>query len=62
VRVKEEAKAEKLRNDAKLLEEADCYSILLEKIPFQLPQDVSQNLHIPTKKMSKGMHHLVYFY
>ena len=33
VRAKEEVEAEKLKKDAKLLEEAGCFAIVLEKIP-----------------------------
>ena len=36
VRAKEEAEAEKLVRDAKLLEEAGCFAIVLEKIPAAL--------------------------
>ena len=33
VRAKDDAEAEKLRRDAKLLEEAGCFALVLEKIP-----------------------------
>ena len=36
VRAKEEDEANKLRNDAKLLQEAGCFAIVLEKIPAAL--------------------------
>lgn len=54
VRAKEEAEAEKLRKDAKLLEEAGCFGIVLEKIPATLAKEVSQSLHIPTIGIGAG--------
>ena len=48
VRAKEEAEAEKLIRDAKLLEEAGCFAIVLEKIPAALATRVSKELSIPT--------------
>lgn len=54
VRAKEEAEAEKLRRDAKLLEEAGCFAIVLEKIPAALAKVVSESLHIPTIGIGAG--------
>lgn len=54
VRAKEEAEAEKLKADAKLLEEAGCFSIVLEKIPAALAKEVSESLHIPTIGIGAG--------
>lgn len=54
VRAKEEAEAEKLRNDAKLLEEAGCFGIVLEKIPAMLAKQVSESLQIPTIGIGAG--------
>jgi 3-methyl-2-oxobutanoate hydroxymethyltransferase len=54
VRAKEEAEAEKLQRDARLLEEAGCFSIVLEKIPALLAGQVSQSLHIPTIGIGAG--------
>lgn len=56
VRAKEEAEADKLRNDAKLLEEAGCFALVLEKIPATLAKEVSQSLHIPTIGIGAGPH------
>ncbi|MBI1782314.1 MAG: 3-methyl-2-oxobutanoate hydroxymethyltransferase [Sphingobacteriales bacterium] len=56
VRAKEEEEANKLRRDAKLLEEAGCFAIVLEKIPAQLAKEVSENLHIPTIGIGAGMY------
>src|SRR5215471_5817780 len=54
VRAKEEEEANKLRNDAKLLEEAGCFGIVLEKIPAQLAKEVTENLSIPTIGIGAG--------
>src|SRR5258705_10243587 len=54
VRAKEEAEANKLRNDAKLLEEAGCFAIVLEKIPALLAGEVSKSLTIPTIGIGAG--------
>src|SRR5258705_11795063 len=54
VRAKEEDEANKLRNDAILLEEAGCFAIVLEKIPAALAKDVSQSLTIPTIGIGAG--------
>jgi 3-methyl-2-oxobutanoate hydroxymethyltransferase len=56
VRAKEEAEANKLRSDAKLLEEAGCFAIVLEKIPAKLAKEVSQSLQIPTIGIGAGPH------
>jgi 3-methyl-2-oxobutanoate hydroxymethyltransferase len=54
VRAKEEAEASKLKADAKLLEEAGCFAIVLEKIPAMLAREVSESLHIPTIGIGAG--------
>jgi 3-methyl-2-oxobutanoate hydroxymethyltransferase len=54
VRAKEEDEANKLRNDAKLLEEAGCFAIVLEKIPAVLAKEVSESLTIPTIGIGAG--------
>ena len=51
---KEEAEAHKLIEDAKLLEEAGCFGIVLEKIPATLATEVSQLLKIPTIGIGAG--------
>ena len=56
VRAKEEAEAEKLRKDAKLLEQAGCFALVLEKIPATLAKEVSESLHIPTIGIGAGKH------
>ena len=54
VRAKEEAEATKLMNDAKLLEQAGCFSIVLEKIPAELTQKVCQAVSIPVIGIGAG--------
>ena len=54
VRAKEEAEAEKLLHDARLLQEAGCFAIVLEKIPAALAERVSKELTIPTIGIGAG--------
>ncbi|MCF6407571.1 3-methyl-2-oxobutanoate hydroxymethyltransferase [Chitinophaga filiformis] len=54
VRATEEAEAQKLINDARLLEEAGCFAIVLEKIPAQLGKKVAEALRIPTIGIGAG--------
>lgn len=54
VRAKEEAEAEKLMKDAKLLEEAGCFAIVLEKIPAKLGKQVAESLRIPVIGIGAG--------
>ncbi|EHQ26658.1 3-methyl-2-oxobutanoate hydroxymethyltransferase [Mucilaginibacter paludis] len=56
VRAKEEAEADKLREDAIKLQELGCFSIVLEKIPAKLAQEVSQSLSIPTIGIGAGQY------
>jgi len=54
VRAKEDIEAEKLLSDAKLLEEAGCFAIVLEKIPALLAKKVSENIKIPVIGIGAG--------
>lgn len=54
VRAKEEDEANILRKDAKLLEEAGCFAIVLEKIPATLAKEVSESISIPTIGIGAG--------
>ena len=54
VRAKEEEEAEKLIADAKVLEAAGCFAIVLEKIPRDLAKRVSAALNIPTIGIGAG--------
>jgi 3-methyl-2-oxobutanoate hydroxymethyltransferase len=56
VRAQEADEANKLRRDAKLLEKAGCFAIVLEKIPADLAKEVSESLRIPTIGIGAGMH------
>lgn len=54
VRAQDEEEAETLMADAKLLEEAGCFAIVLEKIPAKLAAKVSKELSIPTIGIGAG--------
>lgn len=56
VRAREEAEAEKLMNDARLLQETGCFSIVLEKIPAALAGQVTDSIKIPTIGIGAGAH------
>ena len=54
VRAKEEAEAEKLISDAKLLEELGCFALVLEKVPAKLAEKVAKSLSIPVIGIGAG--------
>ena len=54
VRAKENAEAKKLVKDAKLLEKAGCFSIVLEKIPAKLAKEVAESISIPVIGIGAG--------
>ncbi|BAX79282.1 3-methyl-2-oxobutanoate hydroxymethyltransferase [Labilibaculum antarcticum] len=54
VRAKEDEEAEKLIEDAKMLEEAGCFAIVLEKIPAILATKVAQSVTIPIIGIGAG--------
>ncbi|QJB31029.1 3-methyl-2-oxobutanoate hydroxymethyltransferase [Chitinophaga oryzae] len=54
VRATEEAEAKKLIADAKLLQEAGCFAIVLEKIPATLAKEVAEAVHIPIIGIGAG--------
>jgi 3-methyl-2-oxobutanoate hydroxymethyltransferase len=54
VRAKEEEEAIRLKEDAKLLEEAGCFSVVLEKIPAALATEVAQLVQIPIIGIGAG--------
>lgn len=55
VRAREEAEAEKLIADAKLLDEIGCFAVVLEKIPaLTLARRVSEQISIPTIGIGAG--------
>ncbi len=54
VRAKEEEEAERLIEDAKLLEDAGCFALILEKIPAALGARVAKELSIPVIGIGAG--------
>jgi len=54
VRAKEEAEAERLIHDAKLLAESGCFAIVLEKIPAALAKRVAQEVQVPIIGIGAG--------
>ncbi len=56
VRAKEDAEAEKLLEDALLLEKIGCFAIVLEKIPALLAKKVAETVKIPIIGIGAGPH------
>lgn len=56
VRARDEEEADMLRQDARLLEKAGCFGIVLEKIPASLAAEVSRSISIPTIGIGAGVH------
>lgn len=54
VRAKDPSEAEKLKKDAKILEKAGCFAIVLEKIPASLAKEVAESLSIPVIGIGAG--------
>ena len=54
VRAKEEAEAQKLIEDAKMLEEIGCFAMVLEKIPATLAARVASEVSIPVIGIGAG--------
>ncbi len=54
VRAQEDEEADRLKQDALLLEEAGCFAVVLEKIPAKLAGEVSRLLKIPTIGIGAG--------
>ncbi len=54
VRAKEEAEAQKLIEDARLLQEIGCFALVLEKIPADLAKRVAEELTIPVIGIGAG--------
>jgi 3-methyl-2-oxobutanoate hydroxymethyltransferase len=54
VRATEEREAEKLRKDARVLEQSGCFGIVPEKIPASLAAEVTQTVKIPTIGIGAG--------
>ena len=54
VRAREEAEAQKLISDAKLLEELGCFAIVIEKVPADLARRVAEEVSIPIIGIGAG--------
>jgi len=54
LRAKEQSAAQKLKDDARYLQELGCSAIVLEKIPSALAKEVTQNLSVPTIGIGAG--------
>jgi 3-methyl-2-oxobutanoate hydroxymethyltransferase len=54
VRAKEDAEAEQLIEDAKLLEKLGCFALVLEKIPAALAEKVAKTISIPVIGIGAG--------
>ena len=54
VRAKEDAEADKLKRDSKILEQAGCFGVVLEKIPALLAKNVTESINIPTIGIGAG--------
>jgi 3-methyl-2-oxobutanoate hydroxymethyltransferase len=55
VRARTEEDAERLIDDARALEEAGCFALVLEKIPASLAEKVTETLDIPTIGIGAGV-------
>ena len=54
VRAKEEEEAQRLIQDAKILEESGCFALVVEKIPAKLATEVSKSISIPVIGIGAG--------
>ena len=54
VRAKEEVEAQKLLDDAVILQNAGCFAVVLEKIPAQLAEQVARKILIPVIGIGAG--------
>ena len=54
VRAKQEDEAQKLKEDAKLLEELGCFGLVLEKVPSKLAKEVAESISIPVIGIGAG--------
>lgn len=54
VRATQQDEAQKLKEDALLLEKAGCFAIVLEKIPAKLAKEVTESISIPTIGIGAG--------
>jgi 3-methyl-2-oxobutanoate hydroxymethyltransferase len=53
---KEDAAAQRILEDAKILEEAGAFSLVLEMVPAQLAEKITKSIAIPTIGIGGGVH------
>ena len=53
-RARKEEEADKLKADAKLLEELGCFAVVLEKVPAKLAREVAESISIPVIGIGAG--------
>lgn len=56
VRATDKEEADRVKKDALVLQEAGCFSVVLEKIPAKLASEVTDELKIPTIGIGAGPH------
>jgi 3-methyl-2-oxobutanoate hydroxymethyltransferase len=56
VQGKDQDSADRLLEEARLLEEIGCFSMVLEGIPWQLAEEISKSVTIPTIGIGAGPH------
>src|SRR5262245_26241075 len=56
VQGKDEQQARKIMQDAIALERAGCYALVLEGVPLELAEQITQRLSIPTIGIGAGLH------
>lgn len=54
LRAKSDLEAQKLKADAKLLEQAGCFAVTLEKVPAALAEEIASSLTIPVIGIGAG--------
>ncbi|MEW6684633.1 MAG: 3-methyl-2-oxobutanoate hydroxymethyltransferase [Candidatus Edwardsbacteria bacterium] len=54
VQARDKEDAERLLKEAKMLEQAGCFSLVLEKIPWKLAKEVTEKISIPTIGIGAG--------
>ena len=54
VQVKDETAARKLKEDAQILEDAGCFSVVLEGLPAAVGKEISESIQIPTIGIGAG--------
>jgi 3-methyl-2-oxobutanoate hydroxymethyltransferase len=52
----DQKEARQIQKDAKTLEDAGCFAVVLEKIPASLAKKVTDSLRIPTIGIGAGLH------